>query len=186
MSALSRAAHQWLTTHTAPEGATATPVDLASGIAASRRTGVGHYVADAAEISVDGDTALAAVWLCGGSTIDGYTIEETTPDCVTCRIAAVVPSTPCVYYAWGKDDELLYVGSTINAPQRIRAHVRGTAWWSDVRRLTFDEHPTEHAARRAEFVAISAGPGVHNIDGRRRPSNSPDLLRLVVGEEDSA
>lgn len=189
MSAVSRAAHYWLANKRVGTDAKVSIIDLVNGIAAARRTGVGHYVTDAAEITVDGHTTLAAVWLCGGSTVDGFLVEDAeVPDCIGCRLAAAIPSGPVVYFAWGEDDELLYVGSSVKAPQRIRAHSTQTRWWPEVRRLTFEEYDREHEARRAEFEAIAERPGKYNREGRRvgSPTGTPAahaLLQMIEGGE---
>lgn len=185
MSAATRAAHYWLSHEKAPEGATARVVDVRSGVAAARRTGITHHVADSAEVTVDDETTLAVRWLCGGSSIDAFQVDASEGiDCVGCRLAAATPQRPCVYYCWGEGDELLYIGSTTNAAVRIRGHANGTKWWGDVRRLTFDEHETEVAARRAEAAAIRETPGTHNREGRRPVAREDDpLLRLLEGGE---
>jgi hypothetical protein len=61
MTNLSRAASTWVHTKKAEPGSKVSVVDVPSGIAASRKTAVGHYVADAAEITVRGETTLAAL-----------------------------------------------------------------------------------------------------------------------------
>ena len=174
---VSRAAHMWLAGKKA-DGAHVSVVTI--GVAAARRTGVAHHVADAAEVTVGGVTNLVASWLCGGSSVDAIAIHDETPECVGCRIAAAVPQGPVVYFAWGEEEELLYVGSSIQAAVRIRAHSTQTPWWPEVVRLTFEEHDTEVAARRAEAAAIRARPGTHNREGVRRPQSSLDgLLRVI-------
>jgi hypothetical protein len=179
MKALSAAAHRWLNLESVVPDATVSVID--GGIAAARRTGVSHHVADAAEITVGEETALAARWLCGGSSVDAVLLDEESVDCIGCRLSAAVPQTPCVYYAWGESSELLYVGSSVNVAQRIRSHISQSHWWPSVRRLTFDAHPTEHEARRAEFVAIAETPGLHNREGVRRGHGDSRVLDLVIG-----
>jgi hypothetical protein len=185
MTSLSMAAHHWVANKKSLPGSKVSIVDIPTGMAASRKTGVGHYVADAAEITVKGETTLVLLWLCGGSTIDGFILEEPQPDCVGCRLAAALPSGPCVYYAWGENDELLYVGSSINLPQRIRQHSTSTPWWSEVRCLTFDAFDSERAVRRAEMAAIRERAGLYNREGRRSHGLKGDeaLLRLIAGGE---
>lgn len=180
MTRLSRASRYWLETQKSLDGATVSIVTI--GVATGRRTGVAHHVADAAEITVNGETMLAARWLCGGSTVDAFAMPDLEAECVNCRLAAAVPSGPVVYYAWGEDDELLYVGSSVNAPKRIRAHSTQTYWWPEVRRLTFDEHATEVEVRRAELEAIAERPGVYNREGRPGRFRQDDsVLRLIDG-----
>jgi hypothetical protein len=177
---LSMAAHRWVNDSEPLAGATYSVID--GGIAAARRTGVSHHLVDAVEIAIDSRTTLAGRWLCGGSSVDAVLLNEDSVDCVGCRLAAAVPQTPCVYYAWSADEELLYVGSSVNVAQRLRGHMAQTRWWSDVRRLTFDEYATEHEARRAEFEAIAKRPGVHNREGVRRARQESRLLDLVIGD----
>ena len=179
MSTLSMAAHRWLGNGKAPADATVAVID--GGVAASRRTGVSHHVGDAAEITVGDETTLAVRWLCGGSSVDAVLLNEESVDCVGCRLTAATPQTPCVYYAWGEEDDLLYVGSSVNVAQRIRGHMTQTGWWPSVRRLTFDEYATEHEARRAEFIAIAERPGKHNREGVRR-KRTERALGLVIGD----
>lgn len=178
MSALSRAAHRWLGGGQMVDGASVSIVD--GGIACARRTGVAHHLEDAAEITVESQTTLAARWLCGGSSVDALMLSaDEVIDCVGCRLAAAVSQRPCVYYAWGESGELLYVGSSINVAQRIRGHMAQTGWWSEVRSLTFDEYDTEFEIRRAEFEAIAERAGKYNREGVRR--RSPVDLGFAIG-----
>lgn len=183
MSHLSQTCAQWRhdADVIAPRGVTISPVDVHSGQALARRTGITHYVKDAAEISDDTDTFLVAVWLCGGSSVDAVAMDEPDahPDCASCQLAAALPTGPVVYYAWGDGDELLYIGSTKNAPQRIRSHMSQSAWWGEVKRLTFTQHEREIDARRDESKAIREKPGTHNRGGRSKPK----VKRLLAGIE---
>lgn len=177
MTAATNAARAWLNGSERPSGSRLQVVDVHSGMALGRRTGVVHYVADAAEITVDGDTTLAARWVCGGSTIDAEVVGEGEEiACVGCRISAAVPAGPVVYFAWDAGGDLLYVGSSINVAQRIKNHLTATEWWGDVRRLTFESHETEGAARRAELIAIGKRPGIYNREGRR---HSPAVVAFL-------
>lgn len=176
------ATHVWLAGNKLPAGASATIVTV--GIAASRRTGVAHHVADAAEVTEGGVTSLVASWLCGGSSVDATAMPNEAVECVGCQIAAAVPQGPVVYYAWDSDGELLYVGSTIQASTRIRAHARpgGAEWWPEVARLTFDEYDTEVEVRRAESIAIRERPGVYNKMGVPSADNPLGrVLNIVTG-----
>lgn len=188
MTAATSAARKWLTTSEKPDGAELRVVDVPSGMALGRRTGVVHYVADAAEITAGRDTTLAARWLCGASTIDAEIVGEGEEvACVGCRITAAVPMGPVVYFAWGADEELLYVGSSINVAQRIKNHLSATDWWGDVRRLTFETHETEGAARRAELSAIGKRPGLYNREGRRQsPATVAFLDQVEITPADTA
>lgn len=185
MSRLGRAARHWLINKTAlPDSSSVNVVDV--GIAGGRKTGVAHYVADAAEITYGDETTLAASWLCGGSTVDAEVMHDgEEPDCVSCRVHAAVPQRPVVYFAWGADDELLYIGSSIQVAVRIQAHMRDTYWWGDVRRLTFTEYASELEVRRAEAAEIRKRPGKYNRDGRRSTIVRPILNGIELGVEQS-
>ena len=182
------ACHRWLADPdaSAPRGTTITPVDVQSGQAIARRTGVSHYVTDAAEVVTPDGSWLAAVWLCGGSSVDTEAVTDSAdqPDCGSCRLTASLPHGPCVYFAWDAET-LLYVGSSINVPQRIRSHMTQTPWWDEVNRLTFSQHSTEMEARRAESRAIADRPGLYNREGtsrdrRRRTANVLDNIEVVL------
>lgn len=181
-----RATTAWINRerHTSiPESASVSPVDL--GIGAAIRTGIGHHVLEAVEIAVDGETRLVARWMCGGASADVMPVKTNEVDCINCRLAASVPQSPVVYYAWAEGDELLYVGSSTNVAQRLRQHATQADWWSSVRRLSFDEFKTEAEARRAEIEAIQECPGRHNKQVLRIQPGAQhiDLLRLVDGAQ---
>lgn len=162
-----------------PEDATVSPVDL--GIAGAIRTGLSHYVSEAVEISLGAESRLAARWLCGGLSADAMAFDADAVDCVNCRLAAAVPQCPVVYFAWGEDDELLYVGSSTRVAARLRNHVGQADWWPAVRNVTFAEYDTESEARRAEIEAIQERPGRHNrlVLDRQPGKANLSLLNIV-------
>ena len=181
MTALSRAAYLWFADTDLPEGVKVTPIDIESGIAASMRVGVSHYVADAIELTNGSVTALAARWLCGGGSVNALTREETTEaDCEKCRLAALVPQRPCVYFAW-RGEHLLYVGSTSNAVQRLSSHRTSTPWWPDVTRVTFIECASTWEARQVEAEHIAKRPGEHNREGTVRDARRRSARQVLGG-----
>lgn len=187
MTSLSSAAHQWLASGKVrgdDKAVSFSIVDVPTGITVTRRTGVAHYVADAAEISRKGETTLAVRAVCGATTVDAEILSEIDEvECHACRLAAALPQGPCVYFAWGDDGLLLYVGSSIKVAQRVRAHQNSTSWWGDVRRLTFREYDSELDARRAEVSSIGERPGLHNRESRRDRSARPLLDGIEIGVE---
>jgi hypothetical protein len=166
VSTLTRTARAWLSDATTEDDSVRV-VDIPSGRAIALSSGVMHIVADAIEVSDETDTILAARWICGATSVRVIVADEDErrAQCASCRLAAALPQCPVVYYAWGEDDELLYVGSTIKAHRRIRAHITQTKWWPEVRRLTFDECATEAECRQVEAEAISRRPGSYNRAG---------------------
>ena len=188
MSAMQRATYQWMGgVHQdgLPEGITLTPFLPESGRAAAVRVGVVHAVAGAALISDGDDTKMIAAWICGGSSTDAVEIaDDTDPLCTNCQLALRLPKRPCVYRAWDTDGTLLYIGSTINAPQRMRSHATGTRWWLEVARVTFEEYDTEAEIRKVESAAIWNEASLYNRGGTRQKAAAAtrDLLGDIVIE----
>lgn len=177
MTNLSRAANFWLYNKVAPAGFTADPITMESGRGASRRTAMVHHFADGAIISDGDESRIAAVWLCGSTTVDAFEVADGDDAmCLRCRLAVRLPSGPCVYRAFSRSGALLYIGSTVDAPQRIQTHMGTTKWWHEVARLTFEKHPTEEAVRKAEAEAIWDEPGIYNRGGVRLPLTPVDRL----------
>lgn len=52
------------------------------------------------------------------------------------------------------EDELLYVGITLNIDQRLAAHRTQKTWWNDVTRVGLEMHDSRESADHAETVAI--------------------------------
>lgn len=187
MSALDRAAYQWIggdEVDGLPEGITITPFMPESKRAVSRRGGLVHAVSEAAIIADGEESKIIASWYCGGSSMDAMEIaDDTDPLCSSCQLAHRLPRRPCVYRAWSEDGTLLYIGSTINPVQRIRAHATGTRWWGEVVRLTFEEYDTEAEVRKAESTAIWNEPSIYNRGGTRsKASTALDLLGGILVE----
>lgn len=76
-----------------------------------------------------------------------------------------------LYRAW-KDEELLYIGITINLPQRLTAHVGGASWRDEVTHMTFErlaEDLDRQGALAAEARAIREERPRYNVMGNRTP-----------------
>jgi hypothetical protein len=161
---------------------TISPIDIPSGRAVTYHSGVMHTVADAVEVSDGTNSVIAATWICGANSVRVMLAEENDDRvrCVSCQLAAALPQCPVVYFAWGADDELLYVGSTIKAHQRIRAHMTQTRWWPEVKRLSFTECASEIECRRVEAEAIRETPGIYNREGVPTKTSPLDALALLV------
>lgn len=83
-----------------------------------------------------------------------------------------------LYRFFDADDQLLYVGLTVNPGRRMEKH-RGTQpWWADVARIEMEQHLDLETLRAAEREAIKAERPLHNIrmNGRQQTSSAPPLV----------
>lgn len=186
-SVLAHAANAWLHCQPAPEGVTVSEFRIPDAVGAAQRTGMGHYLGVGAELSYEGETRIAAVWLCGASTVDGFMFDDQhEPACASCHFTRATPRGPVVYRLFDADDELLYVGFTANAAQRMRGHSSEKQWWPDVARASFERFDTEVSALKAEAKAIRETPGLHNRASRIVPSIASPLLGIVIDTTEAA
>lgn len=58
---------------------------------------------------------------------------------------------------------LLYVGITVNPPQRFRAHQGGKLWWSEVAGIRLEHHHSRDSVIEAERQAITHEKPRYNI-----------------------
>jgi predicted GIY-YIG superfamily endonuclease len=74
-----------------------------------------------------------------------------------------------LYRFHAADDTLLYVGMTINPGQRFIDHAHKKQWWSEVAKITLEQHADYPALVTAEREAIQTEKPLHNIihNGRR-------------------
>lgn len=59
-----------------------------------------------------------------------------------------------VYYAYGADDALLYVGTSVNPTARLGVHRRRSAWWAHATRIEVQWYPSSEAASAEEYRVI--------------------------------
>jgi|GEM_PF-3631458 len=72
----------------------------------------------------------------------------------------------CVYRFYDADENLLYVGLSMNLNSRLNSH-RRTEWWTDVVRCDVEWFEGREPARVAERRAILDEAPIHN---RMRPT----------------
>lgn len=181
LQVLRKAADAWMFEDQTPDGVVVSEFRSNGAVGAAQRTGVGHYLALAAELSYMGETRIAAVWLCGATTTDAVMLpEQDNPACVLCHFSEACPRGPVVYRLYDEADQLLYIGYTVNAAQRLRSHSTGKKWWPEVARMDFERHPTDNAALNAESKAIREAPGRYNVVSRTVPGVASPLLGIVV------
>lgn len=68
-----------------------------------------------------------------------------------------------LYRFWDADEQLLYVGITLNPGHRWTSHRNDKPWWSEVATITIETHPDRRAVLEAERRAIVAERPRYNI-----------------------
>lgn len=78
-----------------------------------------------------------------------------------------------LYRFYDADDQLLYVGISLNVFRRMAQHSERKTWWTAVARSTVEWHPTREAALEAERIAIRDEKPLHNIQHARTSRKNP-------------
>ncbi len=83
----------------------------------------------------------------------------------------VPPSPHCVYWLYGDNDEILYIGVTKNPRARLASHKCTKDWWPLVRRHELVWYDDETKAKDSETVALRrhrprCNPVIPEPDGR--------------------
>jgi hypothetical protein len=148
------------------------PTRVKSGRAASVHNGVAHLVETAAIVTDPSGAVLVAKWHCGSYSVNAVPVPADGVDfatCVHCAEAARWPRGPVVYRCYDAEGDLLYIGSSIDVRQRLRAHkapgVGGSRWWPEVDRVECEGYDTEAKCRLAEAEAIRREPSRYNRAG---------------------
>ncbi len=78
---------------------------------------------------------------------------------------AAIPSAGefAVYWLYGADGTLLYMGMTRDVRRRMREHAGQRPWWPKVVKIVTEVHPTPAKAEARENVAIYMDSPVHNV-----------------------
>jgi|TARA_R100001530_G_scaffold45811_4_gene34467 excinuclease UvrABC nuclease subunit len=71
--------------------------------------------------------------------------------------------TVSLYRHFDGDGELLYVGVSLNAVNRLSQHKVGSGWAGEIKRVDIDHYPTREEALEAETNAIVDENPLHNI-----------------------
>jgi hypothetical protein len=74
-----------------------------------------------------------------------------------------------VYFYYGAEDELLYVGITGSGPNRGITHSKEAVWWPRVVRAEFEHHRHAADAFAAESRAIVELEPIYNVAGKEPP-----------------
>lgn len=73
-----------------------------------------------------------------------------------------------VYVFRNRHDEVLYVGRTIDLPERLRAHRCDKDWYGEVAQVEAVLHPDYATATAAELLAIDAHRPLYERSPRGR------------------
>lgn len=83
---------------------------------------------------------------------------------------------PCVYRCYSATGELLYVGCTIKATQRIERHRYDSKWFLEVASITIEHFDLWNDAYAAETLAIIEESPKYNV---MQSVNPPAARRAV-------
>lgn len=92
----------------------------------------------------------------------------------------VMPSGPdrhVLYRFFDADDQLLYVGMTMDPGTRWKAHGRNKSWWAEVKKITLEHFDSYEAVADAEIAAIDAENPLYNVV---RTEYKPKTLKRVL------
>ena len=73
-----------------------------------------------------------------------------------------------LYRFWNSADELLYVGITMNLPDRWKKHNREKSWSDEVAKITMERFRTRAEVEQAEIDAIQSERPRYNVTYNRR------------------
>lgn len=68
-----------------------------------------------------------------------------------------------VYRCYDAEKQLLYVGCSGDADERLQAHRTTKLWWPDVHSTTFEHYETRQEGEAAELAAIQTESPLYNV-----------------------
>lgn len=86
--------------------------------------------------------------------------------------------TTYIYRFFDKDDNLLYVGMSLDPYKRFQYHQDNAMWWPYQERHTIEDCSSRHQAFRKETKAIKAERPIFNKTGSERDHN--DAVRYIM------
>jgi hypothetical protein len=78
-----------------------------------------------------------------------------------------------LYRAFDQAGVLLYIGISVSALERLRAHRRQSGWFGDLATLTVQAFPDRASLEQAERVAIRDERPLWNVQYNKAPQRSP-------------
>lgn len=74
-----------------------------------------------------------------------------------------MPTVTALYRFYDADDELLYVGISLNLPGRLHQHQKSKTWWKDVAHVAVEHFDSREEALAAEEEAIKTERPLMNV-----------------------
>lgn len=91
-----------------------------------------------------------------------------------------------LYRFFDEDESLLYVGLSINAYNRFKAHRHQSYWFKDATTVKFEFYPDLETVRRAETTAIRTERPRHNVSQNERTLEEyrDELTLRILGRDE--
>jgi len=79
-----------------------------------------------------------------------------------------VSKRTALYRHWDAEGQLLYVGISLSAVQRLAQHKAGSHWSDSINKVTIEYFENREAAHAAERAAVQSENPLHNIQMKSR------------------
>jgi predicted GIY-YIG superfamily endonuclease len=83
-------------------------------------------------------------------------------------------TTTYLYRHYGANDELLYIGISLNSAARLQQHKEHSAWFDEIKGVTIDKFESRDLALFAEAQAIMDEQPKYNIQHKKRRQLEPE------------
>lgn len=90
---------------------------------------------------------------------------------------------PQVLYRFWRNEELLYIGISINSFTRAAQHSRHADFWPEATHVTFEHHNNRDDVERAEKEAIRAEMPIYNIAHALRGPEDQEAMQAARLQE---
>lgn len=94
-----------------------------------------------------------------------------------------------LYRHYNSSDELLYVGISLSALQRLGQHAEHSAWFGSISRVTIEHYETRQLALDAEREAVIRERPLHNVHHKKsaeeaRRNATKELMATAQAKKD--
>lgn len=91
-----------------------------------------------------------------------------------------------LYRMLNSDDELLYVGISVDFAGRMRGHRSDKTWWAEISTIRLEHYPDKASVLAAERVAIDLERPAYNVSGSYVDNAELDKMFDKMFAEDDA